>query len=81
MNRFNLSDIWREKNPYNRSYTWSNKTGSNQSRLDFWFISNSVNKDNIDVSIWPTPLTDHKAICININCYKISHSVRLLETE
>lgn len=62
--RFNLVDIWREKNPNGRLYTWSNKTVSRQSQLDYWLISDSLNKDNIDVHICPTPLTDHKAMHI-----------------
>lgn len=65
--RFKLIDIWREKNPNSRLYTWSNKSGSRQSRLDYWLISDSLNKDYVDVSICPTPLTDHKAICISLN--------------
>ena len=43
--RFNLVDIWREKNPNSRLYTWSNKSGSRQSRLDYWLISDSLNRD------------------------------------
>lgn len=66
MDRFNLVDIWRVKHPDNRSFTWSNKTGSAQSRIDFWLISDSFNKNDIDVDISPTPLTDHKAIHIKI---------------
>lgn len=61
MDRFSLVDIWREKYPNNKSFTWSNKTGSSQSRIDFWLISKNFNKV-IDVDVWPTPLTDHKAI-------------------
>lgn len=67
MERFNLIDIWREKSPNNRMYTWSNKSGTRQSRLDFWLISKSLDQYNIDVRICPTPLTDHKAIYISIN--------------
>lgn len=33
MDRFNLMDIWRVKFPDTRSFTWSNKTGSVQSRM------------------------------------------------
>lgn len=68
MDRFSLVDIWRVKYPNNRSFTRSNKSGSSQSRIDFWLISESFYfKDVIDVDILPTPLTDHKAICIKIN--------------
>ncbi len=36
MQRFDLINIWREKFPTDRVYTWSNKTGSSQSRIDYW---------------------------------------------
>lgn len=52
--KYRLVDIWRKKYP-NRSYTWSNKTGSSQSRIDLWLVSENFNKDLIDVEIWPTP--------------------------
>lgn len=59
MDRFNLMDIWRVKFPikFPISFTWINKTGSVQSRIDFWFISENFNRDD---------LTDHKAIYIRI---------------
>lgn len=62
--RFNLIDIWREKNPNNRIYTWSNKSGTRQSRLDFWLVPKSRDQHNIDVHICPA---HHKAIYISIN--------------
>lgn len=66
MDRFDLEDTWRAKYPNNRSFTWSNKTGSSQSRIDFWLISRNINKEDIEVDILPTPLTDHKAILIKL---------------
>ncbi|KAJ0055383.1 hypothetical protein NL108_016677 [Boleophthalmus pectinirostris] len=30
MDKFNLEDVWRTKYPNYQTYTWSNKTGSNQ---------------------------------------------------
>jgi len=68
MDKFNLIDIWRVK------FSWSNKSGSSQSRIDFWLLSESFNKDNVEVDIISTPLTDHKAISIKIkfsdsNCF------------
>lgn len=65
MDKFNLIDIWRAKFPH-KSFTWSNKTGSSQSRIDFWLVSEKFNIDNVVVDIATTPLTDHKAISINI---------------
>ncbi len=66
MYKFDLFDIWREKNPEVSLYTWNNKTNTSLSRIDFWLISKDFDKNAIDVNIIPTPLTDHKAISIRI---------------
>lgn len=66
MGKFNGIDIWRETFPDDRLFTRSNKVGSRHSRIDFWLVSNCVDKDNIAVNILATPLTDHRAIHINI---------------
>ncbi len=66
MQKYNLIDIWREIYPNQCSYTWSNKTGTRQSRIDFFLVSGSILKENMSVNILVTPLTDHKAIYINI---------------
>jgi len=72
MDAFNLIDVWRFKCPNNIVFTWSNKSGSNQSRIDYWLVSESLDKDGIDVDILPTPLTDHRAIYIKV---KLSHKI------
>ena len=66
MEKFNLEDVWRTKFPNSKMFTWSNKAGSSQSRIDFWFVSEGFDINNIEVDISPTPLTDHKAIYIKI---------------
>lgn len=55
-----------EKFPDERTFSWSNRSGSRQSRIDFWLLSNFVEKDKITVNFLATPLTDHRAIHINI---------------
>lgn len=67
MQKYDLIDIWREIYPTQIAYTWSNKSGMRQSRIDFWLVPGSFLKDNVSVNILATPLTtDHKAIYINI---------------
>lgn len=66
MQRFDLLDAWREKHPHDRIFTWCNKTRSRQSRIDFWLVSSNL-KDSLNINILSTPLTDHKAIQINIS--------------
>lgn len=69
MEKFDVVDVWREKFPNDRSFTWSNRAGSRQSRIDFWLLSKSIDKDNISINILATPLTDHRAIHINIQLF------------
>lgn len=70
--RLGLMDIWRERNKSQRMYTWSNRSLSLQSRIDFWLISNDLEDKVKDVTIEPAVLTDHKLILIKIylsNCF------------
>ena len=67
MNERGLIDIWRVCNPNIKEFTWGNKTGSLQSRIDFWLISESLTYSHCKVEIMPTPLTDHKAIFLTLN--------------
>lgn len=64
MQRFDPIDIWRENFPTDRVYTWSNRTRSSQSRIDYWLVSRRL-KENTTTQILAT-LTDHKAIHILI---------------
>lgn len=66
MEKFDLVDVWRETFPNDRSFTWSNRAGTRQSCIDFWLIPNSIDKDSVTINILITPLTDHRAIYINI---------------
>ena len=56
MLKFNLKDIWREKNPGMSSFTWSNKACTSLSRIDFWLISNFLDNNDIKVNILRTTI-------------------------
>ena len=60
-----LHDIWRIKNPTERSFTWSQPEPLVLSRLDYWIISNSLSDNVCDVDIIPSIKTDHSAIKID----------------
>lgn len=77
MDKFNLKDIWRVKHPNDIAFTWSNKSGSNLSRIDYWLISESFNKDGVKVDILHTPLTEHKANYINVNLHSKNHNANI----
>ena len=67
MNGLNLIDIWRINNPKTKEFTWKNNSGSLQSRIDFWLISESLPYALCTAEIIPTPLSDHKAILLTLN--------------
>ena len=64
-----LHDIWRIKNPTERSFTWSQPEPLVLSRLDYWLISNSISDNVCDVNIIPSIKTDHSAIKIEFRCW------------
>lgn len=67
MNETGLTDVWRINNPNSKEFTWKNNSGSLQSRIDFWLVSESLPHTCCKADIIPTPLTDHKAIILNVN--------------
>lgn len=69
MEKFDVNDVWREKFPNDKSFTWSNRTGTRQSRIDFWLVSNSIDRNNVTINILTTPLTDHRAVYINVQLF------------
>lgn len=57
MDKFNVTEIWREKFLDDISFTWSNCCGSRKSHIDFWLISNSLSKDDITFNLQQHLLT------------------------
>ena len=44
-NLYNLTDIWRDRNPNDNRFTWRNKSLKIQCRLDFFLISKELSSD------------------------------------
>jgi hypothetical protein len=64
----NMSDIWREKNPNIRKYTWiSNTTPKIMSRLDYFLISDSLQGHYNNSDIIPGFMTDHSCVTLTLN--------------
>lgn len=61
MDKFNVTDVWRQEFPNYISFTWKNHSGSRNSSINFWLILNSLSKDDVTVNIL-TPPTEHRAI-------------------
>ena len=56
---FNLIDVWREKNPDVRRFTWRRPTPLQQSRLDFFLVNDLLAVHLKEADILPGYRTDH----------------------
>ena len=65
MHNLDLLDIWREINPDTRRYTWRRSTPCQQSRLDFFLVSDTLAPLVKDVDIKPGYKTDHSLITLS----------------
>merc|ERR1712059_156235 len=64
--KFDLIDIWRVKNPEKVRYTWRRKRPLIQSRLDRFYISDTMQYNISQADILPGILSDHSAIILSI---------------
>jgi len=54
-----LIDIWRERNPKEKLFTWKQTKPLIQRRLDFWLISNTCQDEVEEVKIISSKKSDH----------------------
>ena len=67
ISKYDLTDIWRVRNPTKKRFTWRQKNPLIQRRLDFWLISDSLQDDTNKADIITAIKTDHSAITLVIN--------------
>ena len=65
-NLYNLTDIWRDRNPKDNRFTWRNKSLKIQCRLDFFLISKELSSDTHACNIINASETDHSAITLHL---------------
>ena len=65
-NMYELTDIWRQRNPKEEKFTWRNKSFKIQCRLDYFLISRQLMSLTNKCTIAFAPETDHSAILIHI---------------
>lgn len=63
-NSLNLVDIWRELNPSIKRYTWRRPTPVQQSRLDYFLITDILAHFTKNVDILPGYRSDHSLISL-----------------
>ncbi|KAJ8047357.1 hypothetical protein HOLleu_06338 [Holothuria leucospilota] len=62
-----LVDIWRERNPFDKNFTWSsNVTPGIHCRLDYFLISRHASPAVTDNVFSPGFLSDHSFVCLSI---------------
>ena len=64
---FDLTDIWRIRNPESKRFTWKQNNPLIQRRLDFWLTSRNLQEEIENVDIVPAIRTDHSAITLHVN--------------
>ena len=72
--KFDLCDIWRIRNPKTKRYTFRQKhvSGLIQRRLDYFYISNSMQVSVKNTDVLASLLTDHSAIAFS--CFRNEES-------
>ena len=66
----NMNDIWRDLNPESRRFTWRRSNPFQQSRLDFFLISDSVLALVSDADILCGYRTDHSYVTLRLQFAK-----------
>ena len=61
-----LCDIFRVQNPYVRRFSWRQRTPFKQRRLDYIFVSNSLQESVTQIEIIPSVLSDHSAVILKL---------------
>ena len=68
VDQHNLIDIWRQRHPSERKYTWFRRNPFKAGRLDMFFVSDEMAGSICDESILPGYRTDHNAVTIAVQC-------------
>ena len=72
MNTFELRDIFRERHPEIRHYTWRRRNPFKQARLDYFLISNNLTDTISKADIIPGYRSDHSIIELNLTTRKFT---------
>ena len=66
---FSLVDVYRKLNPHGISFTWSNKNNTQASRLDHFFISQSLFNVVCSNQVLPCTFSDHDFISLELGAF------------
>ena len=68
--KFNLTDVWREFHETEHKYTWKRRNPTKMARLDYFLISEDMLAITTDASILAGYRTDHNRIIISLQASK-----------
>ena len=63
-----IIDIWRQKYPDQKRFTWRSGNKKLASRIDRWYISDSLQPAVNNVSIIPGIASDHSVLLLHLKC-------------
>ena len=66
---FSLVDVYCKLNPHGIFFTWSNKNNTQASRLDRFFISQSLFNVVCSNQVLPCTFSDHDFICLELEAF------------
>ena len=77
--KFDLYDIWRIRNPKTKRFTFCQKhvSGLIQRRLDYFYISNSMQVSVKNTDVLASLLTDH--LPITFSCFKNEKAIEVAD--
>ena len=69
LENYDLIDIWRIRNPFSKRYTFRKNhfSGHMQRRLDYIFVSNTLQESLQETRILPSFCNDHSPILVSYN--------------
>ena len=75
LERFELRDVWRDRNPDVRAYTWRRLNPFQQSRIDYIFMSDTLVQHSVvnRSSIEPSIHSDHNIVSIQMRLTSSDH--------
>ena len=65
--KLDVCDIFRVRYPHQKRFTFHRKNPSIQRRLDYFFISNSLQECIGDVKVLPSFMSDHSPVFVSVN--------------
>ena len=74
LDKFDLIDIWRKRNPNKKQFTFRKKNPVVQTRLDYIFVSSTLENDVKKCDILASVTPDHSGISLSLGDSNLNHA-------